>query len=180
MIKIQKPIRINLGCGKDYRPGFINVDNSPYVKRDLELDLDKYPLPFEDNSVDFILAMAVIEHLSDMTAFMEEAYRILKVGGKLRFRVPLAYSHVDSGDPTHKQHITPNTFNTFLRDGSKSQITNARFKGKIWVTPPFFHSLRFNKHLYHLNSFVNNIFTGVEGILTKRISPTKRIDHLKK
>jgi len=160
-------LKLNLGSGKDYREGFINIDNSPYIKKDLSFDLDTYPYPFHDNSVDFVLAMAVIEHLEDMKAFMEEMHRILKPGGKLRFRVPLAFTHIDSKDPTHKQHITPDTFNQFFRDGRKSIITQARFTGDIWITPPFFHHLRFPKKLYFLNSFVNNIFTGVEGLLVK-------------
>ncbi|HLD34048.1 MAG TPA: class I SAM-dependent methyltransferase [Candidatus Nanoarchaeia archaeon] len=160
-------LRLNLGSGKDYRKGFINIDNSPYIKKDLELNLDKYPFPFDDNSVDYILAMAVIEHLEDMKAFMEEVHRILKPGGKLRFRVPLAFTHIDSKDPTHKQHITPDTFNQFFQDGSKSIITKVRFTGNIWITPPLFHHLKFPKKLYLLNSVINNIFTGVEGILVK-------------
>jgi len=160
-------IKLNLGSGKDYREGFINIDNSPYIKKDMTFDLDTYPYPFAGNSVDFVLAMAVIEHLKDMKAFMEEMHRILKQGGKLRFRVPLAFTHIDSKDPTHKQHITPDTFGQFFHEGSKSIITQARFTGDIWITPPFFHHLRFPKKLYFLNSFVNNIFTGVEGLLVK-------------
>ena len=164
---INGKLKLNLGSGKDYRKGFINIDSSPYIKKDLDFNLDKYPYPFEDDSVDYILAMAVIEHLEDMKTFMEEIHRILKPGGKLRFRVPLAFTHIDSKDPTHKQHITPDTFNQFFRDGRKSIITKSRFTGKIWITPPFFHNLRFPKKLYILNSFINNIFTGVEGILAK-------------
>ena len=160
-------VKLNLGSGKDYREGFINIDNSPYIKKDLALDLDAYPFPFDDNSVDYVLAMAVIEHLEDMKGFMEEIHRILKPGGKLRFRVPLAFTHIDSKDPTHKQHITPDTFNQFFHDGRRSIITQARFTGDIWITPPFFHNLRFPKQLYFVNSFVNNIFTGVEGMLRK-------------
>ena len=167
LAKMNGKVKLNLGSRKDYRESFINIDNSPFIKKDLALDLDVYPFPFRDNSVDHILAMAVIEHLEDMKAFMEEAHRILKPGGTLRFRVPLAFTHIDSGDPTHKQHITPDTFNQFFRDGRKSVITQARFTGKIWITPPFFHNLRFPGKLYLLNSVINNLFTGVEGILRK-------------
>jgi SAM-dependent methyltransferase len=161
-------VRLNLGSGRDYRRGFVNIDNSPHIKKDMNFDLDKYPYPFEDNSVDFVLAMAVMEHLSDIMAFMEEMHRILKPGGRLRFRVPLAFTHIDSKDPTHKQHFTPDTFTQFTREGKKSIITKAFFNANIWITPPFFHSLKFPKKMYFINSFVNNIFTGVEGVLTKR------------
>jgi SAM-dependent methyltransferase len=162
-------MKLNIGSGKDYREGFINIDNSPFVKKDKQFDLDTYPYPFKDNSVDFILAMAVIEHLKDMKAFLEEAHRILKSGGKLRFRVPMAGTHVDHGDCTHKQHIIPKAFDIFMgKDNRYQNITSAHFGGKVWITPPFFHNVRFPKNLHLINSFVNNIFTGIEGILIKK------------
>ncbi|MCK4589132.1 MAG: class I SAM-dependent methyltransferase [Nanoarchaeota archaeon] len=161
-------IKLNLGCGKDYRPGFINVDNSPFVKKDVEHNLDQYPFPFKNSSVDLILAMAVIEHLSDMKSFLEEVHRILKPGGKLRFRVPLAFTHIDAGDCTHKQHLIPRSFKIFMGYNNKYQdITKANFGGEIWITIPFFHKIRFPKNWYIVNFFINNIFTGIEGILIK-------------
>jgi hypothetical protein len=161
-------LKLYLGCGSDYRKGYVNIDRSPYTKKDLEWDLDVYPYPFANESVKYIYAKAVIEHLSDFIAFMEEAHRLLQKGGKLRFRVPLAFTHVDSIDPTHKQHLTPHTFNQFLKGGKRSILTQARFKGDLWITIPFFHKLKFHKSLYLLNSFVNNIFTGLEGVLVKK------------
>lgn len=162
----EKIVKLNVGCGKHYKPGFTNIDISPHVKTDLVWNLDQYPYPFNDNSVDFILAMAIIEHLEDMTAFLEEAHRLLKPGGELRFRTPLAFTCVDSL-LTHKQHITPDTFRPFLRNNQESVMTIKRFRGRLWVTIPFFHKLRFPPKLYLLNSFINNIFTGVEGRLFK-------------
>lgn len=160
------PVKLNLGCGKHYKLGFINVDVSPHVKTDVVWNLDKYPYPLKDNSVDYILAMAIIEHLEDLVAFMEEAHRILKPGGELRFRTPLAFTVVDSL-LTHKQHITPDTFRPFLRNNKESVMTIKRFTGKLWVTPPLLHKMRFPPKMYLLNSFINNIFTGVEGRLFK-------------
>ena len=162
-----KHVKLHLGCGTNYKEGYVNVDSSPFVHKDLEWDLDLSPWPFKDNSVDYILANAVIEHLSDFKLFMEEAHRILKTGGELYFRVPLAFTHVDSKDTTHKQHLTPDSFNHFTKGGKRSIITKANFKGEIWVTPLLFHGLRFHRSFYYLNSLINNIFTGVEGRLRK-------------
>lgn len=46
-------------------------------------------LPFKDNSFDILIACAVIEHLSDVTFFMKESYRILKEGGALIITTPV-------------------------------------------------------------------------------------------
>ena len=51
-----KPVKLNLGCGTDYKKGWINIDNNSddnIEKLDLNWDLRK-PLPFKDNSVDFV------------------------------------------------------------------------------------------------------------------------------
>lgn len=160
-------IKINLGCGTDYRKEFINVDNNKHDKADLKWDLNKYPYPFEDNSVDFILCKGVLENLNEFVKTMEEIHRILKPKGKLRFRTAMAYTYVDAKDPTHKQHFIPSTFKIFLEGFNSQTLTKARFNGKIWITIPFSHKLRFPNQLYILNSFINNIFTGIEGEFIK-------------
>ena len=71
-------IKLHLGCGTTYKEGYINVDSSPHVKKDVEWNLDKYPWPFKTNSVDYILANAVIEHLFDFKSFMEEVHQQIK------------------------------------------------------------------------------------------------------
>ncbi|MFC2110054.1 methyltransferase domain-containing protein [Bacteroidota bacterium] len=47
-------------------------------------------LPFKDNSVDIVMSLASIDHFADYKAFINEAYRILKPGGKL-----FIFSHLD-------------------------------------------------------------------------------------
>lgn len=44
---------------------------------------DAESLPFEDNSFDFVVAAFLIVHLKDLKRFFDEAYRVLKDGGKL-------------------------------------------------------------------------------------------------
>jgi len=168
-------MKLNLGCGYNYIKGYVNVDNSNYVKKDVKCDLDKYPLPFKDNSIDEILSMAIIEHLKDNFKFMEEIHRILKPGGTMKFRVPMAFTFVDARDPSHKQHFIPRTFDVYLKGFKSYKVTDIKFKGKIWITMPFFHKIRFSKKLYYLNSIINNLFTGIEGELIK-IDNNKRKD----
>ena len=79
-------LRLNLGCGRNLKEGFTNVDVSG--KPDVKYDLDKYPYPFKANSVDFILAAHVLEHLDKPLTFLKECQRILKKGGRMEIRVP--------------------------------------------------------------------------------------------
>jgi predicted SAM-dependent methyltransferase len=85
-------IKLNLGCGTDYKKGWINIDNNSdnnIKKLDLNLDL-RNPLPFDDNSVDFIFNEHFFEHLTveeAQTAF-KDIKRVLKPGGVLRTAMP--------------------------------------------------------------------------------------------
>lgn len=82
--------KLNLGCGKDYRQGFVNIDAAKPC--DLIHDLNEFPYPFKDNSVDFILASHILEHLKEPEKFFGEIWRILKPEGILKIKVP----HKDS------------------------------------------------------------------------------------
>src|SRR5260370_23837302 len=46
-----------------------------------QADLDKEPIPFPDDSFDFVIASHVIEHLGDQIAFFGECVRVCKPGG---------------------------------------------------------------------------------------------------
>jgi predicted SAM-dependent methyltransferase len=74
-------VKLNLGSGKNLKKGYVNVDL--YVdSAEVQHDLNIYPYPFEDNSVDFISASHIVEHLKEPMDFFLEIQRILKVGGR--------------------------------------------------------------------------------------------------
>src|SRR5437867_6643114 len=85
----QPPVLVNLGCGKDYREGYINVDVNLVFRRDMWLDL-RNPLPFPSGSVDGVFCSHVLEHfpLRDTRQIIAECHRILKPGGIFRVAVP--------------------------------------------------------------------------------------------
>ena len=55
--------KLNLGCGKDIRKGWENYDLYPLDKIVKKIDLNKLPLPFENNYADYILLSHTFEHL---------------------------------------------------------------------------------------------------------------------
>lgn len=69
-----------------------------WQNHDSEVDITKR-LPYEDNTVDFILIEHCLEHVNcaDGFGFLAESHRILKPGGILRVCVPAALMMEDTG-----------------------------------------------------------------------------------
>lgn len=81
-------MKLNLGCGPDHRPGFVNVDfRSPC---DQVVDLSKLPWPFADESADEILMLDFLEHFPyrKTEQIIQEVWRVLKPGGTVDIQVP--------------------------------------------------------------------------------------------
>ena len=75
--------KLNIGCGKDIRKGYINIDlrsSDPSV-----VQADVRSLPYEPNSVDEILANDVYEHISfrESKDLLKHWVSILKPSGVL-------------------------------------------------------------------------------------------------
>ncbi len=108
--------RINLGCGKDIRQGYVNCDIAPLPGVDKVFDLDSIPYPFADGEADEIVVSHVLEHLnSPLPEVMDELWRILKPGGRLHIRVPYYNSEGAWADPTHTRPFTYRTFGYFVK-----------------------------------------------------------------
>jgi predicted SAM-dependent methyltransferase len=82
-------VYVNIGCGVNTGPEFINVDAVPQAKTHVISDARRLPM-FKDNSVDLIYASHVIEHFprGQIKTALKEWLRMLKPGGVLRFGVP--------------------------------------------------------------------------------------------
>jgi ADP-heptose:LPS heptosyltransferase len=110
-------MKFNLGCGNDYRQGWVNIDQRPEVSPDRIVDLKQLPWPIEDNSADEILLKHVLEHLGhDDDAFqgvMQELYRISKPGATLRVQVRHPRRDSFISVPTSLRPILPETFSYF-------------------------------------------------------------------
>jgi len=88
-----KDIRLNVGCGTDYRSGFVNVDGSDILQHiDKKVDISKESLldHFSPESVSYILANDIIEHHFHWEAvrILNDFYRLLTIGGCVEIRVP--------------------------------------------------------------------------------------------
>jgi SAM-dependent methyltransferase len=106
--------RLNLGCGRDIRDGYVNVDSAPLPGIDLVYDLNDLPLPFEDAQFAEILCQDVLEHV-DYLPLMRELHRVLRPNGRLVVRSPHFTSRGVHVDPTHLRAFSIETFDFFVR-----------------------------------------------------------------
>ena len=91
-------IKLNLGCGHDRRPGFINIDADRRVKPDIIHDLTQ-ALPVANRSVDLILLQDILEHLTiqEVEILIKNCAQVLKITGQLEIRIPNVYAIGDGG-----------------------------------------------------------------------------------
>lgn len=115
------PRKIDIACGQNKQPGFYGIDIAGDA--DLIYDLSRYPWTFaEDNSIDELFCSHYIEHVDDLIAFMDECWRILRVGGTMTVIAPYYSSVRCWQDPTHKHAISEMSFlyyNKGWRDANK-------------------------------------------------------------
>ncbi|MBV8125596.1 MAG: class I SAM-dependent methyltransferase [Burkholderiaceae bacterium] len=108
------PTRINLGSGKDYKAGWLNIDILDRAEPDLVLDLGVPtefpvqadtafggPLVLAQGQVERIFANNVLEHVPDLPELMGNCLKLLKVGGEFVIEVPYEHAPTAWQDPTH-------------------------------------------------------------------------------
>lgn len=125
-------VRLDLACGQSCKEGFQGVDIAPCKGVDHVVNLWTFPWPWETSSVDEINCSHHVEHIpmvyvaSDgkthrpvpadyhdrdlFMAFFDEAWRILKPGGKMFVQVPTARSNRGYQDPTHRRFLVAESF----------------------------------------------------------------------
>ena len=117
------PLKLNLGCGANYRAGYVNVDWSRSVKTDKVVDLSEFPWPWPDNSADEIFMWHVLEHLMDTGKVMREVSRILKPGGKFWGQVPYGPSHDGRTHWQHYRHFVARSFKEMASDNDLTLVS---------------------------------------------------------
>lgn len=113
MLELQNSMakKINIGSGGSPVDGFINVDKDVH-------DLNEYPWPFEDETIDQVQAHNILEHLDDLSKAMREIHRVLKPGCFVDIIVPHYLSGTAWGNPEHKRAFTKETLLYFVKGHS--------------------------------------------------------------
>lgn len=68
---MRSAIKVDLGCGRQKRDGFVGVDINPESDADVICDLGIAPYPFHDDSMSELNSDHSVEHLDDLILIEE-------------------------------------------------------------------------------------------------------------
>lgn len=118
-----RPTHLNFGSGKDYKPGWLNVDVAERAQPDVVLDLARplaFPLRLESpgvgpielhaGSLQLIYANNVLEHVADLVQLMTNSLQLLAPGGQMLIEVPYERAPGAWQDPTHVRAMNENSW----------------------------------------------------------------------
>lgn len=114
LIIADKPVVIELGCGRKKKEGRIGIDKIDFPTVDIVADFENGLSFLPDNSVDQIYCKSVLEHIENFENLIREMVRVLKEDGRAyvfvtHFSNPYYYS-----DYTHKRFFGLYTFYYFV------------------------------------------------------------------
>lgn len=97
-------MKLDIGCGKNKKAGFIGVDQYPMEGVDMVMNVAADPWPWEDGSVEEVHCSHFLEHLTgkERVKFMNELCRVMKQGAKATIITPHWASNRAYGDFTHQ------------------------------------------------------------------------------
>ena len=81
-------LKLHLGCGRNIRDGYLNIDQ--YLMAPGIINMDIFNIPIENNFVDEIFTEHMLEHLSkfEVPQALKEWARVLKPDGRLVMNLP--------------------------------------------------------------------------------------------
>ena len=165
---VEKKKKLNLGCGNDYKEGWVNLDIDRNVGADVIFDLRKISkgkkLPFKSKTFDLIWCSHVLEHFFDPTPLLEEMKRVCKVRGIIEVRVPYGLAGLRNLD--HKKLFCLGSFEgknfSFSNQASEEEV---RLIYQKLYTPPTSKTF-----LGYSRKYTYWVFLGIINYLIKRSS----------
>ena len=133
--------RLNLGCGTDIRPGYVNLDSADLPGVDVIHDLRALPLPFGNEAFEEVICQDVLEHLPDYPSLLGEIHRVMAPGGRLVIRSPHFTSRSVWLDPTHRA--------TFSIDTLRFFVAGDRYAERAYYFPFKFSAVESARIVFH-------------------------------
>lgn len=185
-------IQLDIACGQTKGPtdeqgvnhpeGWTGVDIAPGPAVDVTWDLNIYPWPFDDASVDRARCSHYIEHiphdigtgLDGFLAFGNELARVLKQGAQCEIWAPYYSSIRAIQDPTHLRSISEASFLYWNQDWLKSNgldhygvTCDFDFAYGYRITNPYWATAHDEKRAWALMHYMN-VAEDIYVTLTKR------------
>jgi SAM-dependent methyltransferase len=157
---------LDIGCGRNKRPGALGVDSNRDTAADVIADINRGSLPFRDGIFEKIWVVHVIEHVADVIATIEELHRVARPGATIIVETPHYTDFSSFCDPTHRWHLNSFSFRYFTEEGGFSYYSRRRLRQRrlqvkllrLWKLLGFVfgvnHSLTFRKFWEHYLCFV--------------------------
>jgi len=143
-------MKLNMGCGHNKMDGYVNVDFAPACAPDLVCDLEVFPWPWADSSIEEVVFNHSLEHLGESSrtflAMIKELYRICRHDARIIINVPHPRHDSFLNDPTHVRPITPGILYLFDRE-----LNDLWMREKI-ANSPLAHYLDVDFHLTKLET----------------------------
>jgi len=125
------PIKLDIGCGSNKKPGFHGVDQYAMPGVDSVFRIGGEKWPFADNSVDEAHSSHFLEHLTNLNGkwervhFFNELHRVLQPGAKASLIFPHWASNRFYGDPTHCEPFSEMGFYYLSKEWRKAQAPHS-------------------------------------------------------
>jgi SAM-dependent methyltransferase len=120
--------QLNLGSGRDYLPGWVNLDVTPDTNPDVVHNLNVAPWPFESDRFARVKMFDVLEHLDRPLGALIELHRICAPGARVEIVVP----HFSSGnaytDITHRTFFGYFSLDTVTGEHTHDYYTQIRYR----------------------------------------------------
>jgi len=138
---IKQPMKLDIGCGRNKRKGYIGVD----ISKDSDADIiaSALSIPIKDATVDEVNCSHLLEHLypEEAQKFFDEIFRVLKEGGKANLKVDRDWTkgRLFRKDPTHKYRYKKREIESMLTNFKVKRVKNEiylfglRLRNKIFV-----------------------------------------------
>ncbi len=115
-----KPVILDIGCGKNKRPGAIGIDRVNLPEVDIVADIEEGLKFLPDGFADEIYAHSCLEHVRNFENLMCEIVRVLKKDGRTFVFVPHFSNPYYYSDPTHIRFFGLYSFYYFV--GQEQQL----------------------------------------------------------
>ena len=117
-------IRLDIACGQNRQPGFVGLDIHAWPGVDIVHDVNVHPWPLPDECAIVAMCSHLVEHIPTVMLdggktrfpfieFMDEVWRIMKIGGEFMIACPHGSSQGFLQDPTHCHAMNETTWAYF-------------------------------------------------------------------
>lgn len=175
-------MKLNLGCGRDIREGWLNVDREWHEGTDATWDMTDPMIPgiLWAEPIHEVLLSHVIEHLADPLAAMENLWKLVQPGCRLTVLCPHGGSDDAWADPTHVRAMFPTSFAYFGQPAYHQADYGYRGDWKVvesvlWVADETARSLPNQEAAVHAIRHQRNVVQEIEVVLVA-VKPARDVD----